>query len=90
MKYNKKQTYVVMALFIAVLASGANAMIWRNDHVATLQMPDDSIQTIQAPPPPLIKGNGLGLGTPNVVDEVVWVVGDEAILRSDIVNAFTR
>ena len=84
MKYNKKQTYVVMALFIAVLASSANAMIWRNDHVATLQMPDDSIQTIQAPPPPLIKGNGLGLGTPNVVDEVVWVVGDEAILRSDI------
>ena len=70
MKINKRKTIVLLA-GTALTAMGLHAGSFRADGPGTLS---DSLKTV---PAATDKAN-------NVVDEVIWVVGDEPILKSEV------
>lgn len=64
----KKEKIILSALFIAAVTANASHALI-SGHSGNAPVASANIDTIQ---------------NPNFIDEVVWVVGDEAILRSDI------
>lgn len=72
----RKATYTIFVLTTLFLAAAVNASVGRSGAVSmTLVSDSDSVQIAAQPDV---------VNPASIVDEVVWVVGDEPILKSDI------
>lgn len=72
----RKATYTIFVLTTLFLAAAVNASVGRSGAVGmTLVSDSDSVQIAAQPDV---------VNPASIVDEVVWVVGDEPILKSDI------
>lgn len=72
----RKATYTIFVLTTLFLAAAVNASVGRSGAVGmTLVSDSDSVQITALPDV---------VNPASIVDEVVWVVGDEPILKSDI------